>query len=49
MYSDSLDRILSEEEIMSCLQLKDDVNVVREVELTDGTIVEVKCESVVVV
>jgi hypothetical protein len=48
IYSISSDRDLSDEEIMDCLQLRDNVGVVRKVELTDGTTVEIKCDEVMV-
>ena len=47
-YSILSDRVLTEEEIMSCLQLKDDIGVSRKVELIDSTLVDVKCDEVVI-
>lgn len=48
IYSILSDRVLTEEEVMSCLQLKDDIGSSRKVGLTDGTVVEIKCDEVVI-
>jgi hypothetical protein len=48
IYSISSDRVLTEEEIMNCLQLKDDIGSSRKVELIDKTVIDVRCDGVVI-